>query len=51
MLWQIYKRIGEYCSKREYIREKKAKSGEFQESRKIRANIRVFLALILSWLV
>jgi len=34
--------MGDYSSKREYIREKKAKSEEYQESRKIKANLRVF---------
>ena len=37
--------------KREDIREKKVKSGEFKESRKIISNLSVFLALILRWLV
>jgi len=43
--------MGEYSSKREYIREKKAKSGEFKELRKIFFNLSVFLAPILKWLV
>ena len=34
--------MGEYSSKCEDIREKKAKSGGFQEPRKIKANLRVF---------
>jgi len=36
---------------KEHIREKKVKSGEFQETRKIRANLSLFLAPILRWLV
>jgi len=44
-------KYGAYSSKREYIREKKAKSGVLQGSRKKEANKRVFLALILKWLV
>ena len=43
--------MGECSSKREYIREKKAKCGDFKEPRKIKANKRVFLAIILRWLV
>jgi len=43
--------MGEYSSKREDKREKKGNNGDFQKSRKIKANKRVFLALILSWLV
>jgi len=48
---QIYKDIRGFSRKREDIREKKAKSGVLQEPRKIKANKRVFLALILRWLV
>jgi len=43
--------MGVYSRKREDIREKKAKSGVLQEPRKIKANKRVFLALILKRLV
>jgi hypothetical protein len=46
----VYK-YGVNSSKREDIREKKAKSGVLQGSRKIIFNLRVFLALILKWLV
>jgi len=36
---------------KEHIREKKDKSGVFRKPRKIKANLSLFLALILSWLV
>jgi len=36
---------------KEHIREKKVKSGEFQETRKIKALLSLFLAPILRWLV
>jgi len=51
MLWQIYKGIRGFRRKRENTKEKRVKSGNFKESRKIKANKRVFLALILKWLV
>jgi len=44
-------KYGVNSSKREDIREKKAKSGVLQGSRKIKAILSVFLALILKWLV
>ncbi len=43
--------MGVYSRKRENIREKETNNGVFKEPRKIRANLRVFLAHILRWLV
>jgi len=47
----VYKIIGGYGSKEEYIREKKINNGDFKESQKIISNLSVFLAVILRWLV
>jgi len=48
---QIYERIRGFRIKRENKRVKRTKSGEFQETRKIKALLSVFLAIILRWLV
>jgi len=47
----MYKKIKGFGRKKENIGEKRAKCGEYQEPRKIKANLSVFLAPVLSCLV